>query len=189
MGCLCYYCYAKTISSAVQKRHSKVYAETLSPPPSIQYLLEVNPSLVWTPISGSKIFIISHHVIYKYKTFIYIYTWHYMLTIKPAKWLDRMGWHLMWTLMGGWGMFKALELKKIGNLNKKFNIFLKIFFSWTTPRPSADCRGQYNSKPNCCLGWKMKFWDNKLNTWNYWDIKWNYREKSKIIGTKNKTMW
>ena len=32
-------------------------------------------------------------------------------------------------------------------------------------------RGQYSSKPNpndwdknCCLGWKMKFWDNKLNT-------------------------
>ena len=31
IGCLCYCCYAKTRSSAVQKRHSKVYTETLAP--------------------------------------------------------------------------------------------------------------------------------------------------------------
>jgi len=37
---LYYCCYAKTSSSAVQKRHSKVYG-TLSPPP-IQYFLDLN---------------------------------------------------------------------------------------------------------------------------------------------------
>ena len=36
------------------------------------------------------------------------------------------------------------------------------------------------------LGQKIKFGQN---TWNYWDIKWNYREKNKIIGTNNKTVW
>ena len=40
IGCLCYCCYAKTSSSAVQKRHNKVYGK-LSPPPSIQFSLSM----------------------------------------------------------------------------------------------------------------------------------------------------
>ena len=36
IGCLCYCCYAKTSSSAVQKRHSKVYGNLIAPP-SIQF--------------------------------------------------------------------------------------------------------------------------------------------------------
>ena len=31
IGCLCYCCYAKTSSSAVQKRHSKVYGNLIAP--------------------------------------------------------------------------------------------------------------------------------------------------------------
>ena len=31
IGCLCYCCYAKTSSSAVQKRHSKVYGNPIAP--------------------------------------------------------------------------------------------------------------------------------------------------------------
>ena len=70
-----------------------------------------------------------------------------------------------------------------------------FFLSW-----NSFVRGQYNSIPNPngigskwlfgmkneILGQIIKFCQN---TWNYWDIKWNYREKNKIIGTKNKTVW
>ena len=39
IGCLCYCCCAKTSSSAVQKRHSKVYGNPITPP-SVQFSLE-----------------------------------------------------------------------------------------------------------------------------------------------------
>ena len=51
IGCLCYCCYAKTSSSAVQKRHSKVYGNLIAPP-SIQYLLGKNNFILSEAYSG-----------------------------------------------------------------------------------------------------------------------------------------
>ena len=39
IGCLYYFCYAKTSSPAVQKRHSKVYGNPIPPPPCIRFSL------------------------------------------------------------------------------------------------------------------------------------------------------
>ena len=46
-----YCCYSKTSSSAVQKRHSKVYGNPIAPP-SIQYLLGKNNFILSEAYSG-----------------------------------------------------------------------------------------------------------------------------------------